>query len=48
MKFKGTKELIFEANTQQQYLYPQTINNKPINTNTTKNIALKMINRDEF
>lgn len=48
MKFKGTKELIFEANTQQEYLYPQTISNKPASNNKTKNIALKMINRDEF
>ena len=48
MKFKGLRELIFETNIQQEYLYHQTATNKMSSSNKTKNIALKMINKDEF
>lgn len=46
MKFKGMKELVFEINAQQEYLYPQT--KSPKKATPIKNLAINMIKRDEF
>ena len=47
MKFKGMKELVFEMNAQQEYLYPQT-KISPKKTAGIKNLAINMIKRDDF
>lgn len=44
MKFKGMKELVFEINAQQEYLYPQT--KSPKKATPIKNLAINMIKRD--
>lgn len=46
MKFKGMKELVFEINAQQEYLYPQT--KSPKKSTPIKNLAVNMIKRDDF
>ena len=40
------KELVFEMNAQQEYLYPQT--KSPKKSTPNKNLAVNMIKRDDF
>lgn len=47
LKYKGIDELVFELNTQQEYIYPQTSMTKSP-TKKNQNIALKMVNKEEF
>ena len=48
MKYKGVDELVFELNIQQEYIYPQTTSPTKSPTKKNQNIALKMLNKDEF